>query len=328
ARDEEFTRSARGGVSGPLNCIHARGVTASMREDLPLTGLAAAPTDTASIDRDDDALAAEAVRTVVDQLRRRDGARVDAYLIGAEFEHDLHVSDAANTATDGERDKHFGGRGGDHVVHGTAVVGAGCDIEEYELVSAFLIVQARELDRVSGVAELDEGDAFDHAAGVDIEAGDDAAAQHCGAPGGAGCTTGWARTAASASGRSSVPSYSALPTIAPSQPIRARRTSCSMVLTPPDATTGTGSAATSASRAAKFGPDSMPSRPMSVNMMRRTPLSTIRWARSVADTPEPSSQPLVRTSPSLASIETTMPAGCATRASQTRAGLLTAALPS
>ena len=50
----------------------------------------------------------------------------------------------------------------------------GGDVEEDELVGALGVVARGELDRVAGVAEVDEVDALDHAAVVHVEAGDDA----------------------------------------------------------------------------------------------------------------------------------------------------------
>ena len=53
------------------------------------------------------------------------------------------------------------------------VAGRG-DVEEGEFVGALLVVAARDLDRIAGVAQLDEVDALDDAAVGDVEAGNDA----------------------------------------------------------------------------------------------------------------------------------------------------------
>ena len=55
-----------------------------------------------------------------------------------------------------------------------ALVAARGDVEKRELVRALLVVAARDLDRIAGVAQADEIDAFDDAPGVDVEAGNDA----------------------------------------------------------------------------------------------------------------------------------------------------------
>jgi hypothetical protein len=50
------------------------------------------------------------------------------------------------------------------------------DVEEGDLVGALLVVAARHLDRVAGIADVDEAHALDDPAGVDVQAGDDARA--------------------------------------------------------------------------------------------------------------------------------------------------------
>ena len=54
----------------------------------------------------------------------------------------------------------------------------GGDVEEHELVGALGVVALGELDRVARVAQIDEVRALDDAAGVDVEAGNDALEMH------------------------------------------------------------------------------------------------------------------------------------------------------
>ena len=54
----------------------------------------------------------------------------------------------------------------------------GGDVEEDQLVGALGVVALGQLDRVAGVAQVDEVGALDDAAGVDVEAGDDALQGH------------------------------------------------------------------------------------------------------------------------------------------------------
>ena len=68
----------------------------------------------------------------------------------------------------------------DDVEDGAAVLVAGGDVEEAELVGAGGVIGARRLDRIAGVGEIDEADALDDAAVLDVEAGDDADLQHHG----------------------------------------------------------------------------------------------------------------------------------------------------
>ena len=62
----------------------------------------------------------------------------------------------------------------DDVEDEAALVAARGDVEEGELVGALLVVAPRDLDRIAGIAQADEVDAFDDAPGGDVEAGDDA----------------------------------------------------------------------------------------------------------------------------------------------------------
>ena len=112
--------------------------------------------------------------------------------------------------------------------------------------------EPRKFDRVTGVAQFDEGNSLHDSAIVDIETWNDPAGKHTsivdwgpaiverirGAPVARVCGYVVATTASSASTRVNAPSYSALPTIEPSQPMAARRTRWLTFETPPEATTG------------------------------------------------------------------------------------------
>ena len=80
----------------------------------------------------------------------------------------------AHAAADGERDEHLLGGTSHHVVRRLAVAAARGDVEERQLVGALRVVGPGQLDRVTGVAQVDEVDALDDPTGVDVEAGDDA----------------------------------------------------------------------------------------------------------------------------------------------------------
>ena len=56
----------------------------------------------------------------------------------------------------------------DDVEDGVALLVAGGDVEESELVGAGGVVDGGLLDRVAGVAKIDEVDAFDDAAVFDV----------------------------------------------------------------------------------------------------------------------------------------------------------------
>ena len=119
-------------------------------------------------------LRAEPVGGLGDEVRPGDGRRVDPDLVGAGPQQPVDVVDGAHSPADGQRDEDLLGRARDDVVHRLAGAAAGGDVEEGQLVGALLAVAAGQLDRVAGVAEVLEVDALDDAAGVDVEARDDA----------------------------------------------------------------------------------------------------------------------------------------------------------
>src|SRR5574341_362912 len=102
------------------------------------------------------------------------------------------------------------GRPPDDVQHDRAPLVRGRDVEEDQLVRVLLVVGDGCRHGIAGVRQVDEPDALDDAAVLDVEAGDDALGQHPARP--------HAGTAAWAARRSSLPSYSARPTIAPTTP--------------------------------------------------------------------------------------------------------------
>ena len=106
------------------------------------------------------------------------GRRVERDLVGPGSEQCPNVLLAADAAPDGERDEQLLGAVAGQFDDGVALLVRGGDIEEDHLVGAFPVVPGGQLDRVARVADVDEIGALDHAAPVDVEAGDDALEQH------------------------------------------------------------------------------------------------------------------------------------------------------
>jgi len=90
----------------------------------------------------------------------------DRDLVGAGIQQPANVLDLAYATADRERDEDLLGDRLDHVQDDVALVGARGDVEEREFVRALLVVAARDLDRVTGVAQADEVDALDDATAV------------------------------------------------------------------------------------------------------------------------------------------------------------------
>src|SRR6185503_15794351 len=104
--------------------------------------------------------------------------RVDRYLVGSGPEERAHVVERPDAAADGERHEDAIGGARDDIQDDRALLVRGGDVEERQLVGALRVVALRDLDRIAGVAELDEAHALDDAPALHVEAGDDAAREH------------------------------------------------------------------------------------------------------------------------------------------------------
>ena len=148
-----------------------------MGEDLPARRLAG-PRHLLGVDGDDDALGAELVGAFGHELPAVHGRRVDRNLVGAGMQQLADVLGGAHAAAD--RERHEAARGGalDDIEDGVAVLVAGRDVEEAQLVGAGRVVGGGRLHGIAGVDQVDEIDALDDAAVLDVEAGDDADLEH------------------------------------------------------------------------------------------------------------------------------------------------------
>ena len=79
--------------------------------------------------------------------------------------------DASNSAAYRARYEDLLGDLLDDVHHNFAIVGAGGDVEEDQLVCALLIIEACQLSRVARVANVDEAHPFYDSASIDVQAG-------------------------------------------------------------------------------------------------------------------------------------------------------------
>src|SRR5262249_50484463 len=134
--------------------------------------------DAARVDVNDGGAAAELARDRGDQFGSLHRSGVDADLFGAGLDEARRVVEGADAAADGERHEQLFRDAADHVEQDRAALVAGADVEENELVGAVLLVAARDLDGVAGVAQLQEVDALNDAAAIYVETGDDSFGQH------------------------------------------------------------------------------------------------------------------------------------------------------
>ena len=108
------------------------------------------------------------------KARRFTAAVLIDTLSAPQFKQLADVLHGAHAAADGERHE-AGFRGArHHVEDGVAVLVARRDVEEGQLVGARRVIGDRGLDRIAGIAQVDEVDALDDAAVLHVEAGNDA----------------------------------------------------------------------------------------------------------------------------------------------------------
>src|SRR5690606_3229137 len=130
------------------------------------------------VDGDDDALVAELVGGLGDEIRVVDRRRVDRDLVGPGEQQLADVGDLAHAAADRHRHEAVLGRAGGDDEDALAVVGRGGDVEEAQFVGPGRVIGARGLDRIAGVDQVDEVDPFHDAAVLDVEAWNYAGFQH------------------------------------------------------------------------------------------------------------------------------------------------------
>ena len=103
---------------------------------------------------------------------------VDAHLVGAGQQNGAHVVDGADAAAHGEGDEDRVGHAAHHVDDDVACLVRRRDVKKDQFVGAFTVVDLRLLHRIAGVDQVDEVDAFDHPAVLDIQTGNDAFCEH------------------------------------------------------------------------------------------------------------------------------------------------------
>ena len=131
------------------------------------------------VDGDDDALGAELLRGLAPRTPGRSTAAVLIETLSAPASSSLRMSSTVRTPPPTVSGmKHCSAVRAHHVEEGVAVLVRGGDVEEAQLVGAGRVVDARLLDRVAGVAQVDEVDALDDAAVLHVEAGNDADLEH------------------------------------------------------------------------------------------------------------------------------------------------------
>ena len=157
--------------------VDAGRVAPAMSEDFPAIRLVCFG-DFLGVDRDHDALIAEFLRCFLDEFGPVHGRGVDRYFVGAGFEQRADVVDRPHAAADGHRHEAGFRCAAHHIENGAAIFVAGCDVQKRELVGAGGVIGDGSFDRIAGVAQVEKLHAFDDAAVLDVQTGDDADFEH------------------------------------------------------------------------------------------------------------------------------------------------------
>lgn len=162
--------------STPGDRVQSRRSPAAMRYDDPAAPLLGRSRP--DVDGDDHALASELPGGFLDQSGARDRSGVNAAFVGAREQQPPDIVERPNPSADGQRQKDAGRGARDDVNNRIAVLMARRDVEKTQLVGSSRVIKARLLDRIARIAQRDEVDAFDDAAVLHIETGDDPEFQH------------------------------------------------------------------------------------------------------------------------------------------------------
>src|ERR687898_730249 len=163
---------------GPFERVEPGRLTGAVDEDLVARRDARTGADVLDLGAEHDALPAERLGAVPDDLRIPDGHRVDADLLGARLEHVEHVVDRPDAAAHGERDEYVAGDTAHGLEVDLALLGAGGDVVEDDLVDLVVVEPGGEIlgggdgDVVPELLRLRDSP-VDH-----VEAGDEALGQH------------------------------------------------------------------------------------------------------------------------------------------------------
>ena len=175
--EQDFAGPERDHLARIVDGIEPGRLAAAMGEDFPALGFARLR-HLLGVDGDDDALIAEFLRRFLHERAPRHRRRIDRDLVGAGGQQRTDVVDGAHAAADGERHKARLGGALHHVEHDVTILVARGDVEKGELVGAGLVIGDRRFDRIAGIAQVDEVDAFDDPAVFHVEAGNDADFEH------------------------------------------------------------------------------------------------------------------------------------------------------
>ncbi len=179
AGEQDLTGAATSRLLGPRHRIDTRGVATARREDLPLVGSGCTGQAHAlGIDRHDHGLATKRRGSLADQRRIAHGRRVERHLVGTGGNHGAHARQVAKAAAHGIGNGQLLGRMRRHLDSRRTVVARGGNVQKDDLVRTLAVVGTRQLHRIARIAQAHKVDALDHAAVLDVQAGNHAFGKH------------------------------------------------------------------------------------------------------------------------------------------------------
>src|SRR2546430_6594515 len=128
AVDDDLARAQLLSATDPLERVEAGRFASAVDEHLVSRRDAGARPHELHLRAEHDALAAERVRALADDLGSADGHRVDADLLGACLEHLEHVVDRSDSSAHRERDEHVAGDAAHGVEVDLSLLGAGGEV--------------------------------------------------------------------------------------------------------------------------------------------------------------------------------------------------------
>ncbi len=144
-----------------------------MGKDLVAWPLALA-TDPLGINRHHNALGAKALGGLAHELGVVHRRGIDADLVRPGIEKVADMADMTHATAHCQRDEDLAGHALHRFIGGIPALVTGGDVQKGDLVGAGLVVAPGDLDRVPGIADLDEVHPLHHAALVHVQAGNDA----------------------------------------------------------------------------------------------------------------------------------------------------------
>jgi hypothetical protein len=130
------------------------------------------------VDIDHDALAPKALGGTADELGVLAGSRVDRHFVTTSPQEIPDILQGPHASPHRQRHEDLLGCSLHYVYHNRTGFMARSNVQENQLVGSIPFVFCGHLDRIPGVAQVDEIRSFHHPTSIDVQAGYDSLGQH------------------------------------------------------------------------------------------------------------------------------------------------------